>query len=111
MYAGPGAAASDVVPALYVCGWLKRGPTGIIGTNLTDAEETVHSIVNDEGSFNQSAAGRHALQALLQQRGVRVVDWTSWERMDAAEVSAGQALAASRAKLVSSGCMLKAAGL
>jgi hypothetical protein len=70
----------------------------------------VYSIVNDEGSFNQSAAGRPALQALLQQRGVRVVDWKTWEKMDAAEVSAGQALGASRLKLVSLSCMLEAAG-
>lgn len=90
---------------MYVCGWLKRGPTGIIGTNLTDAEETVHSIAMDVAGFDASAPGRIALQALLRQRGVAVVDWQAWEQLDAAEVAAGQALGAARVKHVSVAAM------
>lgn len=108
--AGVGAAASDVIPGLYVCGWLKRGPTGIIGTNLTDAEETVHSIALDHLKLDSSAPGRPALQGLLQQRGVQSVDWQSWEQLDAAEVAAGQAVGAARVKHVSPSDMLVAAG-
>lgn len=98
---GVGVSQPDVIPALYVCGWLKRGPTGIIGTNLTDAEETVHSIAMDAAGFNTSAPGRAALQGLLRQRGVAVVDWQAWEKLDAVEVAAGQALGAARVKHVS----------
>jgi adrenodoxin-NADP+ reductase len=107
---GVGAAAADVVPGLYVCGWLKRGPTGIIGTNLTDAEETVHSITQDEAAFNWAAPGRAALQAVLQQRGVRVVGWSAWEQLNAAEVAAGDAVGAARVKQVMVDDMLAAAG-
>lgn len=103
--AGVGASPLDVIPGLYVCGWLKRGPTGIIGTNLTDAEETVHSIAMDAAGFDASAPGRTALQALLRQRGVAVVDWQAWEQLDAAEVAAGQALGATRVKHVSVAAM------
>jgi adrenodoxin-NADP+ reductase len=91
---------ADVIPALYVCGWLKRGPTGIIGTNLTDAEETVHSIAMDRPKLDLSAPGRPALQVLLRQRDVQPVDWPSWEQLDAAEVAAGQAVGAARVKHV-----------
>ena len=105
-----GVGSSDVIPALYVCGWLKRGPTGIIGTNLVDAEDTVNSIAMDEGSFDRKAPGRTALQALLQQRSVRVVDWEGWEQLDADEVTAGQSVGASRVKQTSVQHMLAAAG-
>lgn len=109
--AGVGAAAGDCVPGLYVCGWLKRGPTGIIGTNLTDAEETLHTIAQDEAGFDWAAPGRAALQAVLRQRGVRVVDWPAWERLDAAEVQAGGAAGAVRVKQASLAGMLAAAGV
>lgn len=98
------------MPALYVCGWLKRGPTGIIGTNLTDAEDTVTSIAEDEGGFDWSAPGRKALLALLQQRGVRAVDWQAWEQLDAHEVAAGQSVGAARVKQTAVEDMLLAAG-
>jgi adrenodoxin-NADP+ reductase len=97
------------VPRLYVCGWLKRGPTGIIGTNLTDAEETVASIAQDEGGFAWSRPGRRALQQLLGQRGVRVVEWEAWRRLDAAELAAGAAAGAVRVKRVAVADSLAAA--
>lgn len=109
--AGVGAAPSDVLPGLYVCGWLKRGPTGIIGTNLTDAEDTVNSIAMDEGSFDWSASGRPALQALLQQRDVQVVDWPAWEQLDQKEVAGGHSVGASRVKFTSLDDMLVAAAV
>lgn len=89
-----------MIQGLYVCGWLKRGPTGIIGTNLTDAEDTVHSIVADDAAFDRSVPGTPALLHLLQQRGVKVVDWSAWSRVDAAELQAGKACGASRVKMV-----------
>ena len=39
--------SSSVVPGLYVSGWLKRGPTGIIGSNIADAKETTAAILED----------------------------------------------------------------
>lgn len=84
---------------LYVVGWLKRGPTGIIGTNLVDAEETVDSLAADtevllrRGEMAHGSAGTPGLvglSALLRQRGTRVVDWRRWRLLDEHEVAAGR---------------------
>ncbi len=80
-HAGVSTAKDDTVPGLYVCGWLKRGPTGIIGTNLSDAEETVDSMIQDYACLQHSNSdgGRMGLRQLLQQRKVQVVDYSAWE--------------------------------
>jgi len=76
--------AKDGIGGLYVSGWLKRGPTGIIGTNIADAKDTVASIVKDLD--NQIIkTGNTSLESLLEDRGVKVVDWSSYERIDAVE--------------------------
>lgn len=80
------------VPGGYVAGWIKRGPTGIIGTNKKDAAGTVASLLAD------AAAGRLPLapdpdpasvDALLAGRGVAVVTTAGWRAIDAAEVALG----------------------
>lgn len=89
-------------PGLYVCGWLKRGPSGIIGTNLVDAEQTVDTMVQTQGSFQPIQAatpGAAGLRALLQSRGVQVVSFEGWQRVDAEEVRRGAALGKPRDKL------------
>jgi adrenodoxin-NADP+ reductase len=72
---------------LYVSGWLKRGPSGIIGTNISDAKDTVASIVKDWNASNapilDDSNGR--LFSLLKNRGVRVVDWKSYQKIEEAE--------------------------
>jgi adrenodoxin-NADP+ reductase len=93
------------VTGMYVAGWLKRGPYGIIGTNLQCAEETVGSIAED------AAAGRlrrpdyrfkgKGVRALVESRGVKVVDAEGWARIDAAERAAGEAIGKPREKMVS----------
>eukprot|EP00884_Botryococcus_braunii_P002903 jgi/Botrbrau1/12613/Bobra.0169s0140.1 len=88
---------------LYVCGWLKRGPTGIIGTNLVDAEETVEAIVRDTETLpNPTAAlaGSQGLRRLLASRGVQVVGFPQWLELDKLEVERGAALGKPREKLV-----------
>ncbi len=75
-----------VAEMLYVCGWLKRGPSGIIGTNLVDAKDTVSSIVKDLDKLpRKESEGRVGIDHLLKQRNVKFVDWPSWLRLDAAE--------------------------
>jgi adrenodoxin-NADP+ reductase len=62
-------ADAGAVPGLYVCGWLKRGPSGIIGTNLVDAEQTAGCILEDSESLVASqskAPDPNALSNLLQ---------------------------------------------
>lgn len=107
---GEDGASAD--PGLYVCGWLKRGPSGIIGTNLVDAEQTVDVMVQTQGSFPAVAAqpaGAAGLRRLLQQRGVQVVSFADWQRVDAEEVRRGQALGKPRDKLTSVEEMLQIA--
>ncbi|XWS26821.1 hypothetical protein CRYUN_Cryun26dG0063000 [Craigia yunnanensis] len=80
---------------LYVCGWLKRGPTGIIATNLYCAEETVASISEDleQGALASTASmpkpGRDGLLQILDNRNVRVVSFSAWERIDEEEKRLG----------------------
>lgn len=77
---------------LYVSGWLKRGPSGIIGTNITDAKDTVASIMEDamSGKIHLSCdvdvnKGRDGLDTLLEQRNIKKVDWSGYEKIDLTE--------------------------
>ncbi|CAM8998145.1 unnamed protein product [Rhodiola kirilowii] len=102
-------------PGLYVCGWLKRGPTGIIGTNLYCAEETVASISEDleQGSLSSSLKlpkpGREGLSQLLDSRNVRIVPFSGWEKIDAEERRLGSLKNKPREKLASWEELLKVA--
>ena len=79
------------VPGLYVTGWIKRGPSGIIGTNRADSIETVESIIADLGGLtNTPKPGLAALRALLAERGIRTVSIEDWRTIDAKEIERGQ---------------------
>lgn len=88
--------AATVEPGLYVVGWLKRGPTGIVATNLHCAEETVASILEDDkkGVFrfpsDSKKEGRRGLLEILEQKNVRFVPFDGWEKIDSKEKMAGQ---------------------
>ncbi len=79
-----------VVPGLYTTGWIKRGPSGIIGTNRACAVETVGSLLEDLNSLPEDRGGTEALLALLQGRGTRVVEFSEWQKIDAEEVRLGE---------------------
>jgi ferredoxin/flavodoxin---NADP+ reductase len=77
-------------PDEYVTGWIKRGPTGVIGTNKSDAVETVTSLLADLHDGAVRAHGRSGhLDRLLVQRGIRALGMPAWRRIDAAEVELG----------------------
>ena len=78
-------------PDEYVTGWIKRGPTGVIGTNKSDAVETVQSLLQDIGDGAISPGGHHIdeLDQLLKARGVRALGMPAWHRIDAAERELG----------------------
>lgn len=82
--------ADATVPGHYVAGWIKRGPSGIIGTNKKDANATVASLLDDvrEGRLTV-AAERPPIDALLTDRAVTVVTTEGWRRIDAAERALG----------------------
>ncbi|XP_021860291.2 NADPH:adrenodoxin oxidoreductase, mitochondrial isoform X2 [Spinacia oleracea] len=92
---------------LYVCGWLKRGPTGIVATNLYCAEETVVSIMEDltqgplVSTSTLSKPGREGLLELLDNRKVTVFPFSTWEKIDAEEKQQGSLKHKPREKLSS----------
>ncbi len=89
------------VPGLYVAGWIKRGPSGIIGTNKPDSFETVKHVLADIPALPAcEEPSRDAVSALLAERGVRVVSYEDWRRIDAAEVARGAAVGKPREKFV-----------
>jgi len=90
------------VAGVYCAGWIKRGPTGIIGTNKKDAAETVERLLADvrEGTLTHKApATAEAVEALLVERGVRVVLYPGWGAIDELERVAGEKLGRPRVKL------------
>ncbi|XP_016506507.1 NADPH:adrenodoxin oxidoreductase, mitochondrial isoform X1 [Nicotiana tabacum] len=96
-----------VEKGLYACGWLKRGPTGIIATNLYCAEETVASILEDiqrglvTSSSGLSKPGRDGLLQLLDSRNVKIVPFGGWEKIDSEEKRRGSLKNKPREKLTS----------
>ncbi|RMF15278.1 MAG: NADP oxidoreductase [Candidatus Dadabacteria bacterium] len=95
------------VPGLYVVGWIKRGPSGLIGSNKPDSAATVAAMLEDVDSGVISGATETGdLLGALQRRGVRVVDWDDYTKIDAAEVARGQASGKVREKFVSVADML-----
>ena len=94
----------NVVPGLYVAGWIKRGPTGIIGTNREDSVLTVNSILADLPHLDAGARpGADRLKTLLQGRGIRVVSYADWQKIDAAEIRRGEPAAKPREKFTRRG--------
>lgn len=72
----------------YVAGWIKRGPTGIIGTNKKDAVSSVNQLVANSGE--STASGTKNIDQLLADRKVEVTDFAGWKRIDAREKELGQ---------------------
>jgi ferredoxin--NADP+ reductase len=97
----------------YVVGWIKRGPTGIIGTNKRDAQETVDALLADldAGALNRPAdPDRDSLEGLLDERKHEHVTYTGWEAIDIAERTAGEPHGRPRVKFTSFDELLRAAG-
>ena len=102
-------AGGAVVPGWYVAGWIKRGPSGVIGTNKPDAAETAERLLEDAERGALPLPAEPAPEAVwntLRSRGVEVVTWTDWQALDAHEVAAGTARSAPRDKVTDTGEML-----
>ena len=123
----------EPLPGEYVAGWLKRGPTGVIGTNKSDAAETVRSLLADlaggpgPGDVQLPRAGllpmpevagagdvdgsRSRLAAVLAERGVRPVSYADWLKIETAEKDLAASLGrGARVKLASRDELNKACG-
>jgi len=97
-----GAVLSDGrrVTGVYVAGWIKHGPNGLIGTNRKDASETVATLFADlPGLPTAPNRDTDELLALLRDRGAQVVDWIGWQQIDAAEIVKGLPAGRSRVKI------------
>jgi ferredoxin--NADP+ reductase len=89
----------------YVEGWIKRGPTGVIGTNKKDAADTVARIIEDAESGALSdprpeLADPEAVPAWLTERVPGHITWAGWEMIDAYESRLGEPTGRPRVKLV-----------
>ncbi|MFV8244961.1 4Fe-4S binding protein [Mycolicibacterium peregrinum] len=75
----------------YVAGWIKRGPTGFIGTNKSCAAQTVHQLVDDynAGALTDPVHKAAALEKLVRTRQPAMVDAAGWRAIDAAEIARG----------------------
>jgi ferredoxin--NADP+ reductase len=84
----------------YVAGWIKRGPSGVIGTNKKDATETVELLLEDAraGSLSRPSDSL-LLEDVLDEKGVEYVEYEGWQAIDAAEREAGAPLGRPRVKL------------
>jgi ferredoxin--NADP+ reductase len=84
---GPDGAA---IPREYVAGWIKRGPSGVVGTNKSDAAETVRHLLED---FDPDGARpARTVEELLESRGLPVITYTDWLNLDAAEIELARSL-------------------
>jgi ferredoxin--NADP+ reductase len=100
-------------PGEYVAGWIKRGPTGVIGTNKPDAAETVACMVEDlarDRLLAPSEPDPGSVLALVQQRQPHYIAWPDWQRLDALEVARGRPTGRPRVKFTRVEEMLAALG-
>jgi ferredoxin/flavodoxin---NADP+ reductase len=82
---------AKTLEGLYVTGWLKRGPTGIIGTNRADSVETVQSLLAELPKIcDREKPGAQALRPMLERRGIRVLNYQNWVMIDLAEIDRGK---------------------
>lgn len=81
-----------VVPGIYVAGWIKRGPSGIIGTNRADSVATVKSLIDDLESthYSNPKPNNEAAVELLNRNGVNFVSFSDWKKIDGSEIARGE---------------------
>ncbi|MFJ9037527.1 NADP oxidoreductase [Streptomyces sp. NPDC102406] len=87
-----------VSPGEYVAGWIKRGPTGVIGTNRPCAKETVASLVADAPALIGARSARDPLEGLVA-AGARPVEWDGWRAIERAEAALGASLGRGSVKI------------
>jgi ferredoxin--NADP+ reductase len=106
---------SQPVPGEYVVGWIKRGPSGVIGTNKRDAQETVDAVLADLSGESASPAhvpespDAQAVEELLLERQPELVPYAGWEAIDRHERALGEPAGRPRVKLTRIEEMLRVA--
>jgi ferredoxin--NADP+ reductase len=101
----------SAVPRLYVAGWIKRGPSGVIGTNKPDAIATVAKMLEDVKTLPEIegiAPSLDAMDALLKRKGALPVSFADWKKLDQAEIARGKPKGKPREKITAIPEMLAA---
>ncbi len=94
--------AGRIEPGVYCAGWIKRGPSGVIGTNKKDAVETVATLLADHaaGALPEPSGDAAAFRALLDEQAPEHIDFAGWQRIDEHERGLGEPHGRPRVKLV-----------
>jgi ferredoxin--NADP+ reductase len=87
------------VLGLYVSGWVKRGPTGLIGSTKMDAQQTVTRLLDDLAPGSTRRVGADPLPALLEEIDRPGIDWSGWLRVDQHERALGEEQGRARVKV------------
>jgi ferredoxin--NADP+ reductase len=107
------AASRAALPGMYTSGWIKRGPSGVIGTNKPDSVETAAAMIEDARAgiaLQPTAPSAAAAAALVTTRQPRFVSYEDWKKLDALELSNGTAAGRPRVKFTRVDEMLTALG-
>jgi ferredoxin/flavodoxin---NADP+ reductase len=107
------------LPGEYAVGWIKRGPSGVIGTNKKDAQETVDAMLADLAPSSNGRRAAHvpshpgagAIEALLRERQPALVTYSGWEAIDRHERELGERAGRPRVKLTDIDEMLRIAAV
>jgi ferredoxin/flavodoxin---NADP+ reductase len=83
----------------YVSGWIKRGPSGVIGTNKKDSQDTVAKILEDAAAGRLNDPPEDDIDALIASNCADVVTWHAWQAIDAIETAAGEAASPGRPRV------------
>jgi ferredoxin--NADP+ reductase len=96
----------------YVCGWIKRGPQGVIGTNKPCAQEAVNGLLEDvrEGRIDRAVPAREVLERVLAERQRDLVTYADWQVLDGLERARGEVDGRPRVKFTRIEDMLAALG-
>lgn len=102
-----------IVPRLYVAGWIKRGPSGVIGTNRACGVDTANALLADlawagHNTGDREITNRDRFLRSLRKRPSKLVDFDGWRRIDALEKAAGAASGKPREKMTRVQAMLDA---
>lgn len=96
---------------LYTSGWIKRGPSGVIGTNRADSVETVAALIKNFTGQPRSHNHQHSdFMQILSHKRLKPVFYNQWKMIDAAEIARGKRIGKTREKIVSVNQMLAIAG-
>jgi ferredoxin--NADP+ reductase len=83
----------------YVSGWIKRGPSGVIGTNKKDSQDTVAKILEDAAAGRLNQPGSDDIEGMIETYCENAVTWQGWQAIDAVETAAGEASAPGRPRV------------